>query len=437
MEAQNDPKPKRKYVMTPEHRAKVLANLAQARLAPKEKVYRKTPKRYAANLNNLGIAAAKRREEAETLHAKMEELFPPPEVPMPSLASIAQSPSHPLHRMPPSFFLDPFEEATRLIGKRLRKVHAGVRREGRRIMRLLTAALHRSQPLSAEEARNLACQLLKCLDGTRVGEEARRLNDKIARLLRKMIETRYGLGPGEDALEIWLEQMREERRARAAAARERREARRAQKAQEAQEVGKGHPVTTGDPAEAPPGARVGVGPVVVGESGNENGGGFEEQGKEPRRVSIPELPETYEEFQSLVTRALDVEDEPEVGEAVAFSIWLRLHIWQHQGLVETQWMERFIQKEAANSLDSYPDPYQELRDRAGKIPLILELDKDFLRWMDRLTKDVASTLDRWVSTIPWVERPWASPPVEFPAQLPVSAASDGPARGSEDMSSVA
>jgi len=78
-------KPKRKYVMTPEHRAKVIANLGKARQAPKEKVYRKTEKRYRANVNNLGIANAKRRQEAEqeaeTLRSKMESLFPAPEVP--------------------------------------------------------------------------------------------------------------------------------------------------------------------------------------------------------------------------------------------------------------------------------------------------------------------------------------------------------------------
>src|SRR5208282_5560457 len=175
MEAQTDPKPKRKYVMTPEHRAKVGANLAQARLAPKEKVYRKTPKRYAANLNNLGIAAAKRRQEVETLHAKMEELFPENELPLPPLPSAPQLSTDPPRHMPRSFYLDPFEEATKLIGKRLRKVRAGVRREGRQIMRLLTAALKRSQPLTAEEAGDLACRLLMCLDGKRITEEARRL----------------------------------------------------------------------------------------------------------------------------------------------------------------------------------------------------------------------------------------------------------------------
>src|SRR5271165_7691916 len=93
MEAQNDPKPKRKYVMTPEHRAKVIANLGQARLAPKEKVYRKTPKRYAANLANLAKAHAKRRQQsesqqAENLRAQLEGLFPAPQVPPPPQAPL-------------------------------------------------------------------------------------------------------------------------------------------------------------------------------------------------------------------------------------------------------------------------------------------------------------------------------------------------------------
>jgi len=285
MEIPTEPKPKRKYVMTPEHRAKVVANLAQARLAPKEKVYRQTPKGYAANLNNLGIAAAKRRQEREILNAKMEVLFPPPEVPPPLLPRFPERSGEPRLRMPPSFFLDPFEEATRLIGKRLRKVHAAVRREGRRVMRLLTAALKRSQPLTAEEARNLVCQLLKCLDGTRVTEGARRLNDKIGRLLGKMIEVQYGVEPGGVPVEIWLEQLREDRRARGAAARERRAARKAERAQQAQEVQKGHAATPGDPADARAEAQVGVGPAVVAEGGNENGGGLGGQRKEPR-ISI-------------------------------------------------------------------------------------------------------------------------------------------------------
>ncbi len=431
METPTDPKPKRKYVMTPEHRAKVLANLAQARLAPKEKVYRKTPKRYAANLNNLGIAAAKRRQEAETLHSKMEEIFPPSEVPLPPLPRAPQRSTDPPRIMPPSFFLDPMEEATRLIGKRLRKVHAGVRREGRRIMRLLTAALDRSQPLSAEEAGDLACELLKCLDGARITEEARRLNEKIARLLRKMIEFRYGVEPGDTPTELWLEQLREDRRARGAAARARTAARQAKRAQEAaheaREVRKGHPVTCDDMAAG--------GRASAEEGGKENAGDFRRKDKEPSKVvSVPELPERFEEFQGLVARALDLEDEPEVAGTLAENLWNRLHLWKEQEETEAQWLERFFQEGAANPPDSYPDAYKELRDRAYKIPLILKLDKDFLRWMDQLTARVEKALDWWVSTIPSIQRRRASP---FPAKPPVTATSDQPVSGPDDLSAVA
>ncbi|MGO9275363.1 MAG: hypothetical protein ACLQOO_34860 [Terriglobia bacterium] len=432
METPTEPKPKRKYVMTPERHAKLMANLAKARLAPKEKVYRKTPKRYTANLNNLGIAAAKRRQEREILSAKMEKLFPPPEVPPPLLPRLQEGSGEPRRRMPPSFFLDPFEEATRLIGKRLRKVHAAVRREGRRVMGLLTAALNRSQPLSVEEARNLVCQLLKCLDGSRVTAEARRLNDKIGRLLGKMIEVRYGVEPGAVPVEIWLEQLREDRRARAAAARARRAARQAQgvkRAQEAEEVRKGHPVSSGGVAEG--------GPASAAEGGKENAGDLQGQGYEPRRVSIPELPEAWEEFQSLVTRALHLEDASEVAGALAENLWNRLHWWKEREETEKQELERLFQEGAANPPDSYPDPYQELSGRAYKIPLILKFDKDFLPWMDQLTARVEKCLDWWVSTIPPIERQTASPPATFPAQPPVSAASDQPASGSEDLSAVA
>jgi len=263
------------------------------------------------------------------------------------------------------------------------------------------------------------------------------LNDKIGRLLGKMIEVQYGVEPGGVPVEIWLEQLREDRRARGAAARERRAARKAERAQQAQEVQKGHAATPGDPADARAEAQVGVGPAVVAEGGNENGGGLGGQRTEPRHVSVPELPETLEEFRDLVTRALDLEDEPKVAGAVAAEIWFRLHLWEQQEQVEAQWLERLFQEGAANPPDSYPDPYKELRDRAFKIPLILKLDKDFLRWMDQLTARVERCLDWWVSTIPLIERQTASPPATFPAKPPVSGASDQPASGSADRSTAA
>ena len=80
----DDVKPKRKYLMTPEHRAKVIASLEKARLVPKEVRYRRNEKRYQANLKNLGIAKAKYREKAEqelqNVRTKMESTFPPGDV---------------------------------------------------------------------------------------------------------------------------------------------------------------------------------------------------------------------------------------------------------------------------------------------------------------------------------------------------------------------
>jgi hypothetical protein len=440
MEAQNEPKPKRKFVMTPERRAKLMANLEKARLAPKEKVYRKTAKRYAANLNNLGIANAMRRQEREILSAKMEGLFPPPAAPPPPLPRLQPSPGDPPRRMPPSFFLDPFDEATRQIGKRLHKVHAAVRGEGRRIMRLLTAALDRSrkgsQPLSVEEAKNLVGQLLQCLDGARVSEAARRLNEKIGRLLGKMIEVRYGVEPGAVPVEVWLEQLREDRRARAAAARQRRAARQgrgAKSAAAAEELRKGHLGTPGDRAEV----RAEAGAAVEAGGGNENAAEGGWQRKEPSKVSVPELPETWEEFQGLVTRALQLEDEPEVAGALAETLWNRLHLWKEREETEAQELERLFQGGAANPPESYPDPDQELRHRAYKIRLILRLDDGFLRWRDQLTARVERCFDWWVSSIPSIQGRRASRLATIPAQAPVRATSDQPINGLEDPPSAA
>src|SRR5208282_4093583 len=138
MEPPNEPKPKRKYVMTPERRAKLMANLAQARLAPKEKVYRKTPKRYAANIGNLEKANAKVRQQSESLREGLEGFFPAPEVPPPPPVSPLGPPLPPLPGappavVPPSSGAKVLDDVTPLIAKRLRKVHAATRREGRRI----------------------------------------------------------------------------------------------------------------------------------------------------------------------------------------------------------------------------------------------------------------------------------------------------------------
>ncbi|HMD96538.1 MAG TPA: hypothetical protein VKM93_04290, partial [Terriglobia bacterium] len=137
MDVPNEPKPKRKFVMTPERKAKLLANLEKARLAPKEKVYRKTPKRYAANLGNLAKANAKRRaqsesQQAENLRAQLEGFFPAPQVPPPPQAPLG-APYVQLPGAPPSggpSGAEELDQAAALIAKRLRKLRAATRREG-------------------------------------------------------------------------------------------------------------------------------------------------------------------------------------------------------------------------------------------------------------------------------------------------------------------
>src|SRR5271165_6709529 len=128
MEEPNGPKPKRKYVMTPERKAKLMANLEKARLAPKEKVYRQTPQRYAANIGNFEKAKAKRRQESEgqqreNLRAKLEGLFPAPDFPpIPIVPPPGTPRDQPLRFEPPygAKELDEARSEERRVGKECR-----------------------------------------------------------------------------------------------------------------------------------------------------------------------------------------------------------------------------------------------------------------------------------------------------------------------------
>ncbi|HME00184.1 MAG TPA: hypothetical protein VKM93_22990 [Terriglobia bacterium] len=412
MEAQNEPKPKRKYVMTPERKAKLMANLAQARLAPREKVYRKTPKRYAANIGNLEKAKAKLRQQTEDLRAKLEDVFPASEVPPVPIVP----PLPGMRGARPSTGAAELDQAAALIAKRLRKIQAATRREGRRIMRLLTAAIARTQPLGANEAFNLALQLLQCLEGSRVVVEARRLNDKIAELLRKMLEARYGAEAMDGfSLATALEELREARRERAEAEREERE-------------------TRGEPAAAGGGAESAVGAAQEeGEGGKGDAGNLEGETSEPSRVVIPPLPKTLEEFQGLVGRALDLEGEEGAGVVgkVSQAIWERLRWWKRREQTEGQGLERLFQEAAASA----PGSEEDLLDRIFDINFILKLDGDFVRQMDEVTEKVAGALRWWITQRSEIrfQRPESAPP----AKSPVSATTDQATSGSADPSAVA
>jgi len=404
METPTDPKPKRKYVMTPERKAKLMANLALARLAPKEKVYRKTPKRYAANIGNLAKASAKVRQQVESLRAGVEGFFPAPKVPPPPV----EPPLPPLPGatpafVPPSSGADVLDQVTPLIARRLRKVRTACRREGRRIMRLLSAAIFRSQPLGANEAFELAVQLLRCLDGPRVTAEVERLNQKIAHLLMKLIETRYGAEAQANGfpLATALEQLQEEARQRAA------------------------PRAAGRP------------PAAAGEGkaqdGKGNRKGSVRHRTEPSNVSTLELPKSLEEFRGLLARALDLEGQSEeevsVARRLAEAIWERLQWWNRRAESEGQRLERLLQEVAKAPLDSEDDP----RHRTYYINTVLNLDDNFLRRLIDLTAQVRDDLRWWIGQRPIIQARRQSKP---PAKPPVSIISDPPISGSADPSAA-
>jgi len=414
MEAQSEPKPKRKFVMTPERHAKLMANLAKARLAPKEKVYRKTPKRYAANIGNLAKANAKVRQQAEELRAKVEGLFPAPEVP--PLAPPSDCPSG----------AEELDQATVLIARRLRKVHAATRREGRRIMRVLTAAISRSHPLSPEEACNLVRELLQCLDGSRVAAEARRLNHKIAELLVKMLVARYGAEAQVNGFPLAdaVEQEEEEQRQRAAARLAARESRAAQERQA---------TASSETAAAPPEGELAQ--AVEGEADAGQGPGeFERQGAEPINVSVPELPQTVEEFERLLGRALDLEGESHhvLLTMLVSPLWERLHWWQGREQKETQTLDQLFQEGGATP----PGSFENLLNRMFDINIFLELPRTFVGRMNLPTAGLEENLEWFLERrARIIESRGRESPV--PARPPVRATSNEPAGGSEDTSAVA
>ena len=495
----NQPKPKRKFVMTPERLAKIMANLAQARLAPKEKVYRRTEKRYAANLKNLGIGRAKRqeeaRQEAETLRARMESAFPlDPDLRPPGgepSSSASQKRHHdsrnsskkshgkreaglseprasasgprreavpgsaatttPGSSAPPSAGVkggkpgtdahdrgenpeksgrdarapgtDELDKITGLVGERLRQVKYGRRREGRRIMRVLTEALNMPHPLYPFQVADLARDLLHCLDPDRLTEEVRRLNNRIARLLLKMIEARYGPEPLSEWEERGLRLLEELRKLSAEEA-----GPGTRDSGPAEEPGPGtrdsgladeasvvRPPSS-VPEQAPVDATVaGQGEVSSaaddvprttdpssanpesptpdpGSSANPESPAPDPGRSEPRQVTTPPLPATEPELRELLARALDLDADD--AEDLSSSIWERLQAWEPRHQQESEEVEKFFRDAAANApAGDHRARYAYRQDLASRLPTVLELEFDFRFHVDSLTATVQVKLD--------------------------------------------
>src|SRR5262249_49906234 len=180
-------KGKRPYVKTPARLAASLANLEKARAAPKEKIYGPSEKRRIANHANLqkahaALAAARAAKQAFSEH--VERLFPP--FPPGKPASAPQEGAEGGR----AAGIEAVREVAERVWQRRRFYPRRARSEGRKVMRLLTAAAQSPATDTAEEAFHLLRQLLEIFLQSKAVEQAERLNAKIGRLLQEMLEAR-------------------------------------------------------------------------------------------------------------------------------------------------------------------------------------------------------------------------------------------------------
>ena len=409
MEPANEANPKRKYVMTPERLASLMARLEKARRVPKEIRYRKTEKRYNANIRNLGAANAKRREKAEQeqaeLRSGMERLFPPPAYTPEPVPPLDQMPGDPPRVMPPGFNRDNFEEAQKLIRKRLRKVQGGERREARRLMRVLEEAIAKPKPLSQEEAMKLVADIMACLEPSRVGKEAQKLNDRIAELLGRMIETRYGPRAQFNGTPFmtWLAQIREDARARGRRPRRKRES--GVGSRESQR-NSGFGIRGSGLAEKNP-------PTQSSSATPDSGL------PTPAFARLP-TPVTEEDWRRILARALGMEG-PEgatLVERIARAIWVRLRRWTWQAGTDASKLKWGFEVLGAKPVDSA----KELGRRWHGLAFMLELGEEFWAVLKQQTKTVEWQLGNWLRE----RRSGGFTPPPVPGKSPAGAGSDQP-----------
>ena len=356
--------PKRPYVLTPRRLAALRANLEKARAAPKEKIYRHTDKRRAANLANLAkaqavLASQRAQAQAEapggpTAGADTRGYSPGKDK--------ARAPAHPaelpdlLQGLKRVFFppaaegesppeLDPETDALLMkTARALLRPRQIFRREGRReihqIMELLTTAAARPEPLTPAEAILLAQQIVKALPLGEAWDRANRVYGKLLELFQQLLESHYGdaLGCGFSITAMWedLEEEYQQIRAMERAEREAKGGGSFGRGRNSKSDSESKTKTPDSSAESstsgsPESNSQAQGASAEGSGPSANGS---DAGPDRKRATTLKLPATFEEFRDLVGlafRPLPREGwEPSEEEAAAGRLRVRI-------LAETLW----------------------------------------------------------------------------------------------------
>ena len=345
---------KRPFVVTPRRRAAMLANLEKARAAPKEKIYAPSEKRDAANHANLQKAHAARaaaRAAKQAFSERVERLFPSFTPGNPSSAQAGNQAVATVSGVSDRGQEAPGSEELREVAERVwqrrRFYPRRARSEGRKVMRLLTAAAQSPAPATAEEALQLLHQLLEIFLQSKAGGQAERLNAKIKRLLLEMLEERYGvevfpggfpLAASMRATETALKWMRAEEKAEREAERAARRAARGDESPAGQKAaGEGEEKKEEAAAEPPPEAAEVLPPPEAAGAAPPQGSSAPSQGAQPIPPGrVPELPQKFEDFLKIFSQAFPP-PLPQRGTAteggrvllhsLAWAVWERLHIY--------------------------------------------------------------------------------------------------------------
>jgi len=312
------------------------------------------------------------------------------------------------------------------VWKRRRHFSRQARREGRQVMRLLTQAAQSPAPGSQQEAYKLFLQLLEILQPTRVLRQAQNLNESIERALIEMLEARYGREAfinGQPVASLFRA-VEADYKQRMAEEKAEREARRTARQQA---TGNGGPVMgdsgegTGDreqgtegeqeTTEAPQESATEVNEAPTAHTGE---GSPEQKAAEPPRGRGPQLPQTFEEFWGLFSRAFrppqevrELDHDRMLLRQVAESVWARLHIYERQERQENERLDAALQK-----ADQPVGNLKDLRQRAWAVLGALRIESWFTDALRELQTDLDQDMGQLVKWRygPAVYREVAPPP---------------------------